>query len=138
MRSAYSSTVFVFAINGSLNEAFLKATPSSDWGALTPTEYERICSKYHDCVIPFYDCTFSVMGVRIPFIAFEIKVLGKLGICEGISVLVQIFERKPECDPFISSDSMSLWSRDSNADHKVNFFGADCAWPWAPLRVATF
>lgn len=54
----YSSSVFVFPSNGSLDRAFLEVFPSFDWGTLTPTKDERISSKYGDCGIPFYQWTF--------------------------------------------------------------------------------
>lgn len=38
-------------------------------------ENERICSEYGDCPIPFYECTFQVLGLRLPFNAFKMKVI---------------------------------------------------------------
>lgn len=74
----YSSIVFVFAREVSLDGTFLDVFPSSDWGILTPSENERICSKYSDCIIPFYKCIFSILGIWMPLNGLEMDVLNHL------------------------------------------------------------
>lgn len=71
----YSSTIYVFARDGNLDGEFLNVCPSLDRGVLTPNEDERICNEYGYCVVPFYECNFSVLGLRLPFTAFDIEVL---------------------------------------------------------------
>lgn len=78
MDFAYSSTIYAFVKYGNLDEAFLGGCPSSEWGALRPIENVRICSKYNECAIPFYEYLFSILGLYFPFIDFEIKVLKHL------------------------------------------------------------
>lgn len=74
----YYSIIYVFLRNGILDGAFLKVILSSYWGVLTSTEDEIICIKYGDCFIPFYECTFSVLVLQLPFTTFEIEVLKHL------------------------------------------------------------
>lgn len=73
MNYIYSSTIFAFAKEGNFDRAFLEVGPSSDWGVLTPNENEWICIVC-DCIINFYEFTFSALGLRPPFTVFEIKV----------------------------------------------------------------
>lgn len=91
--TAYSSTIFVFSKEGNINGVFLGVGTSSYLGFLTPSQNDYISSEYGDCVIPFYECTFSVLGLLLPFNAFEMEVLlpfgsgsivnlsSKLGVC---------------------------------------------------------
>lgn len=51
----YSSTISIFAREGSLDGSFLDVGPSSGLGVLTPDKHERICSECGDFVIPFYE-----------------------------------------------------------------------------------
>lgn len=53
----------IFARAGSLEKAFLDIGPFSDWGVFIPDEDKRICSDYGECVIPFYKCFFSIIGI---------------------------------------------------------------------------
>lgn len=76
--SVYSSSVSVFAREGNLDGAFLEVVPYLDWGALTFDENERICNEYGDYAIPFYECIFSIQGLRLPFTVFKMEVLKQL------------------------------------------------------------
>lgn len=77
MDYVYSSIVF-FAKGGNLDGTVFEVGPFLDWSALTPNENERICSEYGDYAIPFYKCTFSILGLRLPFTTFETNVLKHL------------------------------------------------------------
>lgn len=74
MDYVYSSTIYVCSRDGNLDGAFPEVSPSSDWGVLTPYENDIICSEYGGCAIPFYECTFSILGLDIPFTTFETEV----------------------------------------------------------------
>lgn len=65
MDPVYSSTTSIFSKQYGLEGAFTEVGLSSDWGTMSPSEDERICDKYGACVIPFYDCAFSLMGIRL-------------------------------------------------------------------------
>lgn len=41
---------------------------------------KRICSEYDECTIPFYECTFSITGLCLPFNNFKIEILNHLMI----------------------------------------------------------
>lgn len=69
---AISITTYIFAREGSLENAFLNMGPSSDWGVLVLEEGKIICNEYKWCVNPFYECTFKVSGLRLPLNNFEI------------------------------------------------------------------
>lgn len=56
-------------------EPFNEAGLSSDWGVLTPSENDRIYNKYDVYTILFYECAFSVMGLRFPFNTFKVEVI---------------------------------------------------------------
>lgn len=58
--------------------AILDVGPSSNLDVLITGEGERTYTKYGDCVIPFYACVFLIIGLRLPFIDFETKVLKHL------------------------------------------------------------
>lgn len=58
--------------------AFLDVGPPSDWGVLTPGKNDRICSRYGECATSFYECIFSILGLRLPFNVFEVEVLKHL------------------------------------------------------------
>lgn len=45
---------------------------------MIPFDDERICDKYGSCFIPFYECTVSDMGVRLPLTIFKVEVLNHL------------------------------------------------------------
>lgn len=70
--------VLFFLEKSILIDAFLEVRSSSHWGILTSNENERICIEYGDCTIPFYKCIFSVLGLLLPFIVFEIEVINHL------------------------------------------------------------
>lgn len=74
----YSSIISIFFIDDNLDGAFLDVGPSSDSDVLTPNKNERMCSEYGDYVIPFYGCTFSVMGICLSFSVFDIYVFKHL------------------------------------------------------------
>lgn len=74
----YSSTIYAIAKVGGFYDVFTEVSSSSSWGILSPSEDDRICDKYGDCVIPFHGCTFSVMSLCLSFTAFEIEVLEHL------------------------------------------------------------
>lgn len=78
MDYVYSFTIYAFSNVDGLNDTFIEVGPPSYWGILNPTEDEIICDKYEDCTIPFYEFTFSIMGVRHRFISFEVEVLNYL------------------------------------------------------------
>lgn len=75
-----STIVSTFAREGSLDRAFLDVYPSLDWGVLTSEEDIMICSEYDGCVIPFYWCIFSILGLRLPFNSSEMEVFNHLMI----------------------------------------------------------
>lgn len=77
MDSVYSSTIFDFAKVGGLDDDFTEVVPHSYRGILGPSKDERICDKYGDYDITFYEYTFCV-GICLPFIAFEIGVIKHL------------------------------------------------------------
>lgn len=81
--SAYSYIIFVFAKVGGLDDTFIEFNPSSYQGVLTPTKDERICSKYGDCTVPFYECYFSVLGFCLPFTSFKKEVLKHLAMAHS-------------------------------------------------------
>lgn len=68
----YFSTILIFAKNGSLVGVFLDVNPLYDCGSLTPYKDKRVYINYVDYVIPYYECTFMIHGLRLPFTAFEI------------------------------------------------------------------
>lgn len=74
----YYSTISAFAKVGGLDGAFINVDPSSYWGILSLFEDERTCNKYDDFTIPFYEHTFSVVGVCLSFHAFDIENLKHL------------------------------------------------------------
>lgn len=74
----YFSTISVFAKVGGLDGAFINVDPFSYWGILSLFKDERTCNKYDDCTFPFYERTFSVVGVRLAFHAFDIEDLKHL------------------------------------------------------------
>lgn len=51
---------------------------SFDWGIKIPSQDKRLCDKYNACVIPFYECDFSIMDLHLPFSSFEVDVLNHL------------------------------------------------------------
>lgn len=72
MDPAYFSSISTFVRDGNIEGVFLEVVPSSNLGVLARNEDERICSKYGNCGIPFYECTSSVLDIRMPFPTFEI------------------------------------------------------------------
>lgn len=80
MDLVYSSITSVFAKPGSLDDVFIQVGLSSDWGIMMPSYDERIYDKYDACVIPFYACTFSTMGIRLPLTVFKVDVLNHLAM----------------------------------------------------------
>lgn len=68
----YSSTVFAFAKASGLDDAFAEVGMYLDWGILSPFGDEIICDNYGTCATSFYECAFSTMSLRLPFIVFEI------------------------------------------------------------------
>lgn len=67
-----------FDHKSSLEGDFLDVGPSSDWGEFISEEDKRIRSEYGEYVIPFYECTFSILGLHLPFNDLEIEVLNYL------------------------------------------------------------
>lgn len=53
MDYVYSSTIYVIAKVGGLDNAFTEVDLPSYGGILSPVEDERIYCKYGDCAIPF-------------------------------------------------------------------------------------
>lgn len=78
MDLVYSSTTSVFTKPGSLDDLFIQVGFSSDWGIMILSYGERIYDKYDAYVIPFYECTFSTMGIRLPLIVLKVDVLNYL------------------------------------------------------------
>lgn len=58
-----------------MNGVFLEVGQSLHLGFLNPKVNKRIGSAYGNCVIPFYKCTLSVLGLCLPFTSFETKLL---------------------------------------------------------------
>lgn len=78
VNSIYSPTTSFFPRVGVLDDAFTEVGPSSYLGVFSLTKDERICRKYRDCAIPFYEYAFSVIGFHLCLIVFEIEVLKNL------------------------------------------------------------
>lgn len=83
MDSIYSSTAHVFAKPSSFKDVFSEVGMSSDWGIRITSEDERVCYKYESCIILFYECALSIMGICLPFIAFEIEVSNHLAMAQS-------------------------------------------------------
>lgn len=75
-----SAIVSIFAREGSLKKAFLQVSPHGVWGILIPKEDKNIWSGYNRRDIPFYECTFSILGLLFPFNDFRVEVLNHLTI----------------------------------------------------------
>lgn len=75
-----SVTVYIFVWEANLWKDFLQVGPPSNWVVMIPEEYKKICVKYSVCVIPFYECTFSILGLRFPFNDFKVYILNHLMI----------------------------------------------------------
>lgn len=63
---------------GSLNKAFSEVRTSSLWGLTIPDKDDKICSEYGNYTIHMHAYLFSIWGVYLPFIAFEVDVFNYL------------------------------------------------------------
>lgn len=41
---------------------------------------KRICSSFEDCMIEFYECLFTRIGLWLPFSDFEVVILNYLQV----------------------------------------------------------
>lgn len=76
--SVYSSTMCVFTKKGSLDKPFFEVGELSLWILTTPSEDDRICSKYSNYTILLYEYLFLTLGATLPFSAFKVGVFNYL------------------------------------------------------------
>lgn len=57
------------------------------WVNLPLDKDKGICSEYGECVIPFYESTFLILGFRFPLNKFKIEVFNHLMVAPCICTL---------------------------------------------------
>lgn len=51
-----------------------------EWLVLLVELGKRLCSSFDECVIMFYECFFTRIGLRFPFSDFEVAILKYLKV----------------------------------------------------------
>lgn len=72
--------VSFFARKDGLDHAYTEAGPSSNLGVLSHEGNKMVCNKYEGCVILLHEYLFSLIGLCLPFNAFEVDILNQLRI----------------------------------------------------------
>lgn len=70
--------ISIFACEGNLEKAFLEVGLSFDLSVLILDKYEKIYNEYGGYINPFYECTFSILGLQLPLNDLEVEVLNHL------------------------------------------------------------
>ena len=51
-----------------LGDANIMVGDPSEWSVLPVLGEKRICKSFDDCMVPFYECLFTGIRLRLPFL----------------------------------------------------------------------
>lgn len=96
-----------------INVAGIVVSDSLEWLAHRVDPKKRIYSSFNDCLIPFYECMFTRIGLWSPFYDFEVVVLKYLKISSsqfylGSWAFMKVFQLFAEKNPRNLSSDYSL------------------------------
>lgn len=63
-----------------VEEAHVELGHSSDWSVSDVDTWKRIWSFFYECPIPFYECVFTWLKLKLPFNRFNEGMLGNMKI----------------------------------------------------------
>lgn len=68
------STSSTFSIESILSDVEIMVGDPTEWSVLPMLGEKRICSSFDDCMIPFSECLFTRIGLRLPFYPSKFEV----------------------------------------------------------------
>lgn len=71
-------TISVFNSVKKVDEAQIKKDPSFNWFVSHIDDGKRTCNSFGRCFIPFHECLFTRLRLRLPFSGFEEELLNRL------------------------------------------------------------
>lgn len=75
MDSKITGTSSSMSTKAIMNAVGIMVGDPLEWLALLVSWEKGICSSFDDCVVPFYECLFTRIGLWLPFFKFEVVVL---------------------------------------------------------------
>lgn len=67
----------------SLSNVDIRVYNSLEWSILPVPKEKKICTSFDDCMVPFYECWFTRVGLRVPFSEFDVIVLKNLKVASS-------------------------------------------------------
>lgn len=74
------TTYSTLTTEAALRDADIMVGDPLEWLALVVSGEKMICNSFDDCMVPFHECLFTIVGLRLPFYELDVIVQKYLNV----------------------------------------------------------